>query len=196
MDLSELKLKLICVDMLNVAKRRYKYRELSRVLKLPPTVLNRYCKARTLPSVERAMKICDKLVRIVWFDIRLSPQMCDPHDLRLVAGMIVKDLYGRRVTRVLTSVLDNVPLATLVSDYLDKPLVVATLKPTMNVDDMVFSAGSDGTLMFVPREALSNRDSVLIVCEGEKTGGILKSIVSKFKADVTDVIATGKLFKR
>ena len=50
----DLKYKLMTIEMLNLAKSYYTYRELSQLIGLPETVLSRYVKGHVLPTIERA----------------------------------------------------------------------------------------------------------------------------------------------
>src|SRR5207245_2143935 len=53
----DLKYKLQTIELLNLAKEQYTYRELSGILHLPETVLSRYVKGHVLPTAERAEEI-------------------------------------------------------------------------------------------------------------------------------------------
>src|SRR5437016_5691740 len=53
----DLKYKLQTIELLNLAKEQYTYRELSGILHLPETVLSRYVKGHMLPTAERAEEI-------------------------------------------------------------------------------------------------------------------------------------------
>ncbi|HZY46851.1 MAG TPA: helix-turn-helix domain-containing protein, partial [Candidatus Bathyarchaeia archaeon] len=53
----DLKYKLMTIELLNLAKQRFTYRELSAMVHLPETVLSRYVKGHVLPTAERAEEI-------------------------------------------------------------------------------------------------------------------------------------------
>src|SRR5439155_21765900 len=53
----DLKYKLMTIELLNLAKKRYTYRELSQMVNLPKTVLSRYVKGHVLPTADRAEEI-------------------------------------------------------------------------------------------------------------------------------------------
>src|SRR5438128_1645333 len=53
----DLKYKLMTIELLNLAKKRYTYRELSQMVHLPETVLSRYVKGHVLPTADRAEEI-------------------------------------------------------------------------------------------------------------------------------------------
>src|SRR5207245_10891761 len=53
----DLKYKLMTIELLNLAKKRYTYRELSQMVHLPQTVLSRYVKGHVLPTADRAEEI-------------------------------------------------------------------------------------------------------------------------------------------
>src|SRR5947209_8016206 len=53
----DLKYKLMTIELLNLAKKRYTYRELSQMVHLPETVLSRYVKGHVLSTADRAEEI-------------------------------------------------------------------------------------------------------------------------------------------
>ena len=69
--LSDLKYRLMTIDLLRTAKRNYTYRELSSRTGLPVTVLSRYVKGHVLPSSGRARKIWISLEKIVGLEEEL-----------------------------------------------------------------------------------------------------------------------------
>src|SRR5947199_3303480 len=67
----DLKYKLQTIELLNLAKEQYTYRELSGILHLPETVLSRYVKGHVLPTAERAEEINKTLQRYMSLDKEL-----------------------------------------------------------------------------------------------------------------------------
>src|SRR5437660_11919212 len=53
----DLKYKLMTIELLNLAKQRFTYRELSALVHLPETALSRYVTGPVLPTAERAEEI-------------------------------------------------------------------------------------------------------------------------------------------
>jgi len=50
------------IELLNLAKNYYTYRELAQIIGLPETVLSRYVKGHVLPSIHRAKEISKILI--------------------------------------------------------------------------------------------------------------------------------------
>src|SRR2546428_14171134 len=61
----ELKYKLMTIELLNLAKQRFTYRELSAMAHLPETVLSRSVKGHVLPTAHRAEEINKTLHRYI-----------------------------------------------------------------------------------------------------------------------------------
>src|SRR5437899_12129812 len=65
------KYKLMTIELLNLAKQRFTYRELSAMVYLPETVLSRYVKGHVLPRAQRAEEINKTLQRYMSLDKEL-----------------------------------------------------------------------------------------------------------------------------
>ena len=63
--ISDLKYKLMTIELLNLAKNYYTYRELAQIIGLPETVLSRYVKGHVLPTIDRAQNINRTLQKIM-----------------------------------------------------------------------------------------------------------------------------------
>jgi hypothetical protein len=63
--ISDLKYKLMTIELLNLAKNYYTYRELSQIIGLPDTVLSRYVKGHVLPTMDRALYINKTMQKIM-----------------------------------------------------------------------------------------------------------------------------------
>ena len=61
----DLKFRLMTLDLLRSAKKRYTYQELSMKTGLPVTVLSRYAKGHVLPNIQRAKKLWEVLRKLV-----------------------------------------------------------------------------------------------------------------------------------
>jgi hypothetical protein len=68
--ISDLKYKLMTIELLNLAKNYYTYRELSQIIGLPDTVVSRYVKGHVLPTIDRALEGLFKLSFLVVAQIR------------------------------------------------------------------------------------------------------------------------------
>jgi len=207
----DLKLRLATVELLRTAKKRYTYRELAAKTDLPVTVLSRYVKGHVLPNTERARVLWEALSKIVGLETEFrrrikfdskgyfdnTSMIGDINLLRQAADHALAKFAGKRVTKILTAAVDGVPLSTMVAHSLGVNVVVA--KPTKEVgvssfiEETYTLSGSGYTVtLYVPKDAIKKRDSVLVVDDIVKSGdtqSALLSLVRKAKAEVSGIFA-------
>ncbi len=205
----DLKFRLMTVELLRSAKRRYTYRELSTKTGLPVTVLSRYAKGHVLPNTERARQLWKVLRRLVGLDIELRRRIQfneegyfdntsiigDFSILRQAANRALAKFAGRRVTKVLTAAVDGIPLATMVGNSLGIDLVIAKRSKEAGISaflEETYVLRDSGVTMtlYLPKEALKRRDSVLIVDDIIRTGetqAALVNLVQQAKAEVSGI---------
>lgn len=216
----DLKFRLATIERLRTAKKRYTYRELSAKTNLPVTVLSRYVKGHVLPNTERAHSLWEDLSRIVGLEAEFRRRIKfnskgyfdntsivgDINLLRQAANYGLAKFAGKRITRVLTAAVDGVPLSTMVANALGVNMVIA--KPTKEVavssflEETYTLSGSGHTMtLYVPRDGIKKRDSVLVVDDIIKSGdtqSALLNLVKKAKAEVSGIfamIAVGHLWE-
>jgi len=217
----DLKFRLMTIELLRTAKKRYTYRELSTKTGLPVTVLSRYAKGHVLPNMDRAQQIWKILGKLVGLDEELRRRIQfnekgyfdntwiigDFNILRQASNRALAKFAGKRVTKVLTAAVDGIPLATMVANALGINLVIAKRSKEVGVPaffEETYVLGSSGVTvtLYIPRGALRRRDSVLIVddvIESGETQAALISLVEKAKAEVSGVyslIALGNKWKK
>ena len=205
----DLKLRLMTIELLRTAKKRYTYRELSAKTGLPVTVLSRYAKGHVLPNTDRARQLWGTLKKLVGLETELRKMVQfndqgyfnntwiigDFNVLRQAAHHALAAFAGRRVTKILTAAVDGIPLSTMVADSLGVNLVMAKWDKEVGVPSfleetyVLRDSGVTRTL-YVPKEALKRRDSVLIVDDMIKTGetqAALVNLVRKARAEISGV---------
>ncbi len=205
----DLKFRLMTIELLKAAKRRYTYRELSSQTDLPVTVLSRYAKGHVLPNAERARQLWRVLRKLVGLEAELRRKIQfndegyfdnteivgDYNILKQAANHALAKFAGKRVTKILTAAVDGIPLATMVANALGINLIVAKRNKEVGVpaflDETYVLKDSGVTVtLYVPKGALKRRDSVLIVDDMIKSGetqAALINIVNKAKAGVSGV---------
>ena len=220
----ELKLRLMTIELLRTAKykRNITYRELSSKTGLPVTVLSRYAKGHVLPNTARARQLWKVLTKLVGLETELRSRIkfdeegyfdntdiiSDFNILQQAANHALANFAGKRVTRVLTAAVDGIPLATMVANSLGVNLVVAKRSKEVGVkvfleETYVLGRDSGVTMtLYIPRDIIKKRDSVLIVDDMIKTGdtqAALVNLVRKAKAEISGVfslIAVGDEWKK
>ena len=208
---SDLKFRLMTIDLLITAKRSFTYRELSSKTGLPVTVLSRYVKGHVLPSSTRAKHIWQSLEKLVGLEEELkrrikfdefgyfdnSTIISDPLLLQMGAQYVFSHFSGRRITKVLTAATDGIPLATLVSQALGTEMVIAKKTKDVGVKGFVEESYIPGNsaivlTLYIPRNVIHRGDSVLIVDDVIKTGEThraLANLVNKCRAEVSGIYA-------
>lgn len=219
----ELKLRLMTIELLRTAKykRNITYRELASKTGLPVTVLSRYAKGHVLPNTARAKQLWKVLVRLVGLETELRSRIKFDEDgyfdntdivgdfniLQQAANHALANFAGKRVTRVLTAAVDGIPLATMVANSLGVNLVIAKRGKEVGVKaflEETYALRDSGVTMtlYIPKEAIKKRDSVLIVDDMVKTGetqAALVNLVRKVKAEISgffSLIAVGEEWKK
>ena len=112
------------------------------------------------------------------------------------------------MTKIVTAAVDGIPLATMVANALGVNLVVAKRNKEVGVKaflDETYILGKDSGVtvtLFIPKEAIKKRDSVLVVDDMIKSGETqeaLVNLVKKSKAEVSGIfslIAVGEEWKK
>ncbi|MGB9676297.1 MAG: phosphoribosyltransferase family protein [Candidatus Bathyarchaeales archaeon] len=219
----ELKFRLMTIEMLRTAKykRNITYRELASKTGLPVTVLSRYAKGHVLPNTARARQLWKVLTKLVGLESELRNRIRfdeegyfdntdiigDFNILQQAANHALANFAGKRVTKVLTAAVDGIPLATMVANALGVNLVIAKRGKEVGVKaflEETYALRDSGVTMslYIPKDSIKKRDSVLIVDDMIKTGetqAALVNLVRKAKAEISGVfllIAVGEEWKR
>ncbi|MGB9134568.1 MAG: phosphoribosyltransferase family protein [Candidatus Bathyarchaeia archaeon] len=205
----DLKLRLMTIELLRTAKRQHTYRELSAKTGLPVTVLSRYAKGHVLPNIARAHQLWKILRKMVGLEVELHRKILfnsdgyfdnteivtDYNILRQASHHALATFAGKRVTKVLTAAVDGIPLATMVANQLGINLVIAKWNKEVGVPaflEETYALSDSGVTMtlYIPKNAIKRRDSVLIVDDMIKTGetqNALINLVRKAKAELSGV---------
>jgi len=220
----ELKLRLMTIELLRTAKykRNITYRELASKTGLPVTVLSRYAKGHVLPNTARAKQLWKVLTKLVGLETELRNRIKFDEDgyfdntdiigdfniLQQAANHALANFAGKRVTKVLTAAVDGIPLATMVASALGVNLILAKRSKEVGVkafleETYVLGRDSGVTMtLYIPKDAIKKRDSVLIVDDMIKSGetqAALVNLVRKAKAEISGVfslIAVGEEWKK
>ncbi len=220
----ELKLRLMTIELLRTAKykRNITYRELASKTGLPVTVLSRYAKGHVLPNTARAKQLWKVLTKLVGLETELRSRIKfdeegyfdntdiigDFNILQQAANHALSNFAGKRVTKVLTAAVDGIPLATMVASALGVNLIIAKRGKEVGVkafleETYVLGRDSGVTMtLYIPKDSIKKRDSVLIVDDMIKTGetqAALVNLVRKAKAEISgffSIIAVGEDWKK
>ncbi|MCX8151306.1 MAG: phosphoribosyltransferase family protein [Candidatus Bathyarchaeota archaeon] len=220
----DLKLRLMTIELLRTAKYKHNitYRELASKTGLPVTVLSRYAKGHVLPNTSRAKQLWKVLTKVVGLESELRNRIKfdetgyfdnteiigDYNILQQAANHALATFAGKRVTKVLTAATDGIPLATMVANALGVNLIVAKRNKEVGVKaflEETFILGKDSGVtvtLYIPKDIIKKRDSVLIVDDMIKSGETqeaLVNLVKKSKAEISGIfslIAVGENWKK
>ncbi len=220
----DLKVRLMTIELLRTAKykRNITYRELATKTGLPVTVLSRYAKGHVLPNTTRAKQLWRVLTKLVGLETELRSRIKfddlgyfdnteiigDYNILQQAANHALANFAGKRVTKVLTAATDGIPLATMVANALGVNLIVAKRNKEVGVKsflDETFILGKDSgatVTLYIPKDIIKKRDSVLIVDDMIKSGETQEALVTltkKAKAEISGIfslIAVGDEWKK
>ena len=210
----DLKLRLMTIELLRTAKykRNITYRELASKTGLPVTVLSRYAKGHVLPNTNRAKELWQVLTKIVGLERELRSRIKfdetgyfdnteivgDYNILQQAANHALATFAGKRVTKILTAAVDGIPLATMVANSLGVNLIMAKRNKEVGVKaflDVTYILGKDSGVtvtLYIPKDAIKKRDSVLVVDDMIKSGETqeaLVHLVKKAKAEVSGIFS-------
>lgn len=208
----DLKYKLMTIELLNLAKKTYTYRELSAIIHLPETVLSRYVKGHVLPTAERAEEINKTLQKYMSLEKELQGRIkfddqgyfdntsiiTDTMLLERCVQFAVTKFAGKRINRVMTAAVDGIPLATLLAHRLGVGLVVAKKNREIGVREFheeIFTPHPKTAIirsLFVSKDAIRRGEGILIADDiidtGETQRAMIK-IAQKAKAEVAGIYA-------
>jgi len=205
----DLQLRLMTIELLRTAKTQYTYRELSTKTDLPVTVLSRYAKGHVLPNAARAKQLWSILTKLVGLEAELHRIIRFNEDgyfdntwivgdfniLKQAAHHALATFAGKRVTKVLTAAVDGIPLATMVANSLGVNLAIAKRNKEVGVpafleETYVLRDSGVTITLYLPKNALKRRDSVLVVDDMIKTGetqAALINLVQNAKAEISGI---------
>ena len=220
----DLKLRLMTIELLRTAKykRNITYRVLSAKTGLPVTVLSRYAKGHVLPNTNRAKELWKILTKLVGLETELRSRIRfdetgyfdntdivgDYNILQQAANYALANFAGKRVTKIITAAVDGIPLATMVANALGVNLILAKKNKEVGVkafldETYILGKYSGVTVtLFIPKNSIKKRDSVLVVDDMIKSGETqeaLVHLVKKAKAEISGVfslIAVGDTWKK
>jgi adenine phosphoribosyltransferase len=184
--------------------------------------LSRYAKGHVLPNTARAKQLWRVLTKIVGLETELRSRIKfddtgyfdnteivgDYNILQQAANHALANFAGKRVTKILTAAVDGIPLATMVGNSLGVNLIVAKRNKEVGVKaflEETYVLGKDSGVtmtLFIPKEAIKKRDSVLVVDDMIKSGETqeaLVNLVKKARAEISGVfslIAVGDEWKK
>ncbi|MET1101655.1 MAG: phosphoribosyltransferase family protein [Pyrodictiaceae archaeon] len=204
-----LKIRIMASEALRLAKKLYSYRQLSEMIGLPESVIAKYVTGHTVPSLEQATRILERLEKAInprriiasrlselGGLIDLSPVLTDPLLLRIVSLYFYRRFQGDGVTRILVPEASGISLATALAIIFEVPMAIARRSKHNPYEEYIEGAyvepPNSYLVFYVPRNSISRRDRILIVDDIVQSGRtlyVMKRIVEKVGARIVGVAA-------
>lgn len=187
-------LRIRSVAYLKMLKKNHTYAELSRMLNLPTTVLNRYIMGRVLPNEKRAKELISYFRKRYSVEEEIRKRIeCDEegyfdnsailYDTQLL-GEIATRAVERfpEAERVFTSETDGIPVACSIALQLGVDAVYARKHREVGITDYIeqtYIPSSSGNLMslYLPKNALQKNQKVLIVDDVLRSGETQRALI-------------------
>lgn len=204
--LEKVKIQLLAVERLRALKKLYSYRELAKRLNVPETVLCRYVRGNLLPGYDSAVNLLRLMSKMGGLDLLirshirkdeagyldLTSLIGDPYMLKVAADEAYISFGNRGVTKVLTAAVNGIPLATMVSYVFGVPLVIAKRTKDVGVkkfiEETFIPLGSPmQETFYIPKDAISKEDRVLIVDDLARSGRTLRALVNMVKKTESEI---------
>jgi adenine phosphoribosyltransferase len=204
-----LKLRLLARDVLRLLKPVMSYRDLYSLTGLPESVLCRYVKGSILPSFEQAVKILAKITLSIDLNyllkelveqekspvIDLLRVLKDPYISKLLAIIVMLELVGKEITKIVATAEAVLPIASLLSIEFNAPIILVKRKSYPGIQyysTTIMKSPKDIESLYIDRDLISKKDKLLVVADVVYTGRTLEAvlqILEKSRAEITDVIA-------
>jgi len=204
-----LKLRLLARDVLRLLKPVMSYRDLYSLTGLPESVLCRYVRGSILPSFEQAVKLLAKVTLSIDLNyllkelveqekspvIDLLRVLKDPYISKLLAIIVMLELVGREITKIVATAEAVLPIVSLLAIEFNAPIILVKRKSYPGVQyysTTIMKSPKDIESLYVDRDLISKKDRLLVVADVVYTGRTLEAvlqILEKSRAEIVDVIA-------
>ncbi len=187
--LEDVYIKIRFVELLRLLKEQYTYQELSSMLGLPITVINRYLKGRVLPRTPRCLELIQKIEGMIRLEdlvrkkmridengfVDITEVLKDIVLLKYIAMKVFEIFREEKISLILTAATDGIPLATLIAQQFKVPLAYAKDRKEVGVEKFIevsYMPGSTGMILslYLPSNMIKKGDNVLIVDDFIRTG--------------------------
>lgn len=209
MDKKEhLQTRTMAVDCLIAIKREFTYNELVKHIKLPPPVLSRYVNGKVLPDFKRAEKILEVfennfLSELIWRKIEINREgildLSSLHSDILLIGLVAytlnKKFRGLRIDKVVCLDTGGEVLATMISWFLQVPLVTVRKDKELGVRRFIehrfIRSPSVVEYLYLSRGKVVSGDRVLLIFDVIRTGKSAKALADLMRKVRSVVVGIG-----
>ncbi len=205
----------LCATALRVVKKYMKYKELQKIVELPPPIISRYISGVVKPSQERAVELLNKLysngvfreivarnLKVVDGDIlNLYSVIYNINILRIVGIEAYMRFRNQDLDAVVTIETDGIPIALSVASMLDTNIVVAKRKKEIGYENFYEETYLSRdppslTTVYIPKDHLKKGMNILIVDDLLRSGRTVKAImniIEEAKANLTGIFSLASI---
>ncbi|MEK6967020.1 MAG: phosphoribosyltransferase family protein [Nanoarchaeota archaeon] len=203
--------RLLAIECLRTLKGSMTFRELSKEVKLPAGVLNRYVNGNVLPKLSRANEILHYFEKQYFRQYLLKESFAKESKFLVTTTILSKPFYLRfiashaahyfpeKVDKVFTAAVDGIPLAVAIADYLGAEAIYAkqTQEFTFSghyVSKLPVSERPLETPFFLPKDLIKKNEKILICDDVIRGGRTLQALISICKQAKADVVGVYSIF--
>jgi len=204
-----LRARLLAIEFLRLLKRRVSYKHLSEITGVSQSVLCRYVRGSIVPSFSQSINILASLASAIDINsiikrflgkeqsivIDLSRLLKDPYLVKIIAFILLAELAGKKIDKIVVGSPTVLPIATIISLELGSDIVLVKRRKYPNVsyyEEVIVRSMKDVETLYVDKDMISRRDNIVIITDLVITGRTLRAllnIAARARAVVTDVIA-------
>lgn len=205
----KMKVRLMASEVLRLLKPNLSYRDLHEITGVSESVLCRYVRGSIVPGIEQAALILSRIALSIDLSsllkdlvekeksnvIDLLRVLKDPYVSRLLSMLLILELTGKEITKIVATAEAVLPLATMISLEFNAPIVLVKRRSYPGIQYYSTSfvrSPKDVETLYLDRDLISRKDKLLVLADVVYTGRTLEAIlemISKSRAEVVDTIA-------
>jgi len=204
----KMKMRLMASEVLRLLKPNLSYRDLYEITGIPESVLCRYVKGSIIPGFEQAAFILAKIALSIDLSyllrdlvekekspiIDLLRVLKDPYVARLLSMILILELTGKEVTKIVATAEAVLPLATMLSLEFNSPIILVKRKSYPGIQyysTSFMKSPKEVETLYLDRDLISRKDKLLVLADVVYSGRTLEAVldlISKSRAEITDII--------
>ncbi len=217
--LNKMKIRLMANEILRLLKPHLSYHDLNKLTGVPESILCRYVRGNIIPSYEQAVNILSKISLSIDIDsllrnlvvsekstiIDLSRVLKDPYVIRLITILLLIELTGREISKIIATSESVLPIATMLGLELNSSIVLVKRRAYPGIQYLsaiIVRSPKESETIYIDRDLINKRDQILVLADVVYTGKTLNAILNlltKARARINDIIvilALGEQWKR
>jgi len=181
------------IKVLRYLKEHYTYRKLESLLRVGgASVLSRYTTGAVIPHFEKAKEILEKAKKpyykalaegieaITEEGLSYNIRLCDG-----VTNLIITDILGKRVTKIMTLNQSLIPLSAILAQKLERPLITpknSLENPPKEYYQIPIKTNNNYKIAYIPKNQIrrTRREGILLI-QWEPNEEVIQQIKSEMR---------------